>query len=294
MAHDCRSTECAWLNFWDLMAWNGIRGMQCGSLTSPWRSWQQLWLWLVNVDRLVEDLQIWATVEFNFIELADRHSRISVIMPQKKNPYSLAFVRGVAREMIGRLAGTAALQATPSGQVDNRIFTYGSVPRALEQAGTAVSLLAGTLAGLTVNREVMAQRAGEGYSGAADLADVIMCECNLDARLAHRIVGQAVRLALDADLPIQADLLDVAAQNIVKRPLKLSNQRIAEIMNPKDIVQTRSGDGGASPVSVQAMIVRFRDSMIGYEDWLSQRKAHIETAEHHLIETATHYANTHD
>ena len=196
--------------------------------------------------------------------------------------------------MIGRLAGTAALQATPSGQVDNRIFTYGSVPRALEQAGTAVSLLAGTLAGLTVNREVMAQRAGEGYSGAADLADVIMYECNLDARLAHRIVGQAVRLALDADLPIQADLLDVAAQNIVKRPLKLSNQRIAEIMNPKDIVQTRSGDGGASPVSVQAMIVRFRDSMIGYEDWLSQRKAHIETAEHHLIETATHYANTHD
>jgi argininosuccinate lyase len=80
---------------------------------------------LVNADRLAEDLQLWATAEFNFIDLADRHTRISVIMPHKKNPYSLAFIRGVAREMIGRWVSVAAVGATPSGQVDNRIFIYG-------------------------------------------------------------------------------------------------------------------------------------------------------------------------
>src|SRR5262249_53762884 len=82
---------------------------------------------LINTDRLAEDLQIWATAEFNYIQLADRHARISVIMPQKKNPYSLAYVRGAARDMIGKLVSAAALQATPSGQVDNRIFTYGAM-----------------------------------------------------------------------------------------------------------------------------------------------------------------------
>ena len=48
---------------------------------------------LVNLDRLAEDLQIFATAEFNLIELADGHSRASVIMPQKKNPYALNYVR---------------------------------------------------------------------------------------------------------------------------------------------------------------------------------------------------------
>ena len=93
---------------------------------------------LCNVDRMTEDLQIWTTSEFNFMDLSESHSRSSIIMPHKKNPYSLTFVRGVAREMIGRLAGTAALQSTPSGQVDNRIFTYSMVPQGLMQTKKAL------------------------------------------------------------------------------------------------------------------------------------------------------------
>ena len=62
----------------------------------------------INVDRLCEDLQIWVTREFGLAELADDYSRCSVIMPQKKNPYSLAFVRGAAGVLIGRLTAMAS------------------------------------------------------------------------------------------------------------------------------------------------------------------------------------------
>ncbi|HEV2237331.1 MAG TPA: lyase family protein, partial [Ktedonobacterales bacterium] len=64
---------------------------------------------LVNLDRLAEDLQHFATAEFGLVELADRHTRTSVIMPQKKNPYALAYVRGVCGEAIGAVAAFAAL-----------------------------------------------------------------------------------------------------------------------------------------------------------------------------------------
>jgi argininosuccinate lyase len=181
---------------------------------------------LVNADRLSEDLQIWATAEFGLIELADRHSRISVIMPQKKNPYSLAFVRGVAREMIGRLTSAAA-SVTPSGQIDNRIFAYGGVPQALEQSRQAVQLLAGTVAGLSVNRAVMAQRAGQSYSSATDLAELMLQEAGVDANMAHRIVGQAVRMALPTGQVLDSGLLDQAAQNVIGRLLNLSQERVA-------------------------------------------------------------------
>ncbi len=84
---------------------------------------------LVNLDRLAEDLQIYATEEFALVELDDRHTRASKIMPQKKNPFALTHVRGVASTMIGTLAASAAASRTPSGQPDNRLPLYGMIPR---------------------------------------------------------------------------------------------------------------------------------------------------------------------
>lgn len=245
---------------------------------------------LANAGRLAEDLQIWATAEFNFIELADRHSRISVIMPHKKNPYSLAFVRGLAREMVGRLAGAAAHQLTPSGQVDNRIFDYGGVPHSLAQAAQASQLLAGTVAGLTVNREVMAHRAAQGYGSATDLAESIMLAARLDAHTAHRIVGQAVRMALQAGQPIDADLLNRAAADVIGRSLDLSPEQIAAATDPQAIIETRAGPGGAAPQAVEAMIGAFRAAAGEAAAWRNQTETQLAAATTQLIETARELA----
>jgi argininosuccinate lyase len=238
---------------------------------------------LVNADRLAEDLQLWATAEFNFIDLADRHTRISVIMPHKKNPYSLAFIRGVAREMIGRWVSVAAVGATPSGQVDNRIFIYGGVPRAMEQARQAMQLLAGVVAGLEVNRAVLAQRVQQGFGGATDLTEVIMLECNLDTHTAHRIVGRAVRLALENEVPLSAALLDEAAQAIIERPLALSEETISDTLNPTAIVNSRTGVGGASPSSTQAMLATFRQTVAEGERWRQDWTNRLTAAEKALL-----------
>ena len=56
---------------------------------------------LVNFDRLAEDLMIFSTSEFGFVELADAHSRTSKIMPQKKNPFAFGYIRAVANRLIG-------------------------------------------------------------------------------------------------------------------------------------------------------------------------------------------------
>lgn len=241
---------------------------------------------LANLDRLAEDLQIFATAEFGAMELADRHARISVIMPQKKNPYSLAFVRGLAREMLGRLTGVAAQQMTPSGQVDNRIFAYGGVPQALAQTGQAIELLAGTLAGLTVNRAVLAERASQGFSGATDLAEVMMQAAGLEAKTAHRIVGQAVHAALQADRGLDQALLDEAATRVLGRPLGLTTAQIEAALDPQAIVETRTGVGGAAPPAVQAMIDSFRAAAIDTENWLSATKQRLVAAEARLLAQA--------
>lgn len=245
---------------------------------------------LANADRLAEDLQLWATAEFNFIDLADRHTRISVIMPHKKNPYSLAFVRGVAREMLGQLTSTAAHQLTPSGQVDNRIFAYGGVPHSLAQTTQAVELLAGTLAGLTVNRAEMARRVDTGFGCATDLAEFIMLSAGLDAHTAHRIVGQAVRVAHHTGQPLAARLLDDASANVLGHPLPLTEAQLTAVTEPRAIVDTRTGPGGAAPQAVQAMLDAFRTAATEAAAWRDQTEKKLTTVTTQLLATARELA----
>lgn len=241
---------------------------------------------LVNIDRLAEDLQIWATSEFGYIELADRHSRVSVIMPQKKNPYSLAYVRGAARDMIGKLVSAAALQATPSGQIDNRIFSYGGVPQALTQAEQALRLMAGVMGGLSVTVERLRRRAGQDHSGATDLAEMITAACALEPRTAHRLVGRAVRLALGRGCALDAGLLDEAARGVIGRPLGLSDHLVAETIDPRQIVASRTTPGGAAPPAVREMLAQLTAAADAGQSWLDGQRQRLAASERALLATA--------
>jgi len=241
---------------------------------------------LCNIDRLAEDLQIWATSEFNFIDLSESHSRLSVIMPQKKNPYSLAYIRGVAREMIGRLSGTAALQLTPSGQVDNRIFTYGMVPRGLVQTKEALKLFSATISSLKVNKDKMRLAALDSLVGSTDLAEEIMMRYGINAQAAHSIVGQAIRFSIQEGKSIKADLINDAAMDIINCSLDISDGHISQIMDPESIIETRTGPGGASSKSVNKMIADLRNKINDSNHWRTLEKSWLKRAEKSLVERA--------
>ena len=104
---------------------------------------------LVNLDRLAEDLMIFSTAEFGFVELADAHARASKIMPQKKNPFALGYIRAVANQLIGVQTAMAVCGRTPTGHMDNRMQPYGDVPRALGTAAGAAKLMGKSIAELT-------------------------------------------------------------------------------------------------------------------------------------------------
>ncbi|MFL5695759.1 MAG: argininosuccinate lyase [Ktedonobacteraceae bacterium] len=251
---------------------------------------------LVNLDRLAEDLQIFATAEFDLVELAEGHSRASVIMPQKKNPYALAYVRGATNELIGMLASVAALGRTPSGQVDNRVFIYGDVPRALETATGVATLMSGVITGLSFNAPVGAARLANGFATATDLAETITLETGLDFRTAHRIVGRLVREATQARRTMRecttADL-DAAAQEILNRPLHLSEAAFVQALDPGEAVAARQGIGGAAPEPLSAMLTECRASLGNYTSWHKKTAERTTAAEEALLRRARQLCGTH-
>jgi argininosuccinate lyase len=244
---------------------------------------------LVNLDRLAEDLQIFATAEFGLVELADGHTRASVIMPQKKNPYALNYVRGATNELMGTLTSVTALGRTPSGQVDNRVFAYGDVPRALELASGVATLMADVVKGLRFNASLAVARLASGYATATDLAETITLEAGLDFRTAHRIVGRLVREATETqrsmnDLTLED--LDVLARVMIQRPLRLSDAAFASALDPATAVARRQGIGGAAPEPLEAMFAECRAALAAHAGWRKEAAGRIAATEDGLLSRA--------
>ena len=136
----------------------------------------------------------------------------------------------------------------------------------------------------------MRERAGEGFIQATDLAETIMSECGLSYRSAHRIVGLAVRRALERDASahdIPRDLLDEAAREIVGHDLtELQPSSLARLSEPAEIVATRTGVGGAAEAPVAAMLVECRTALDRAERWQIETERQIAEAESRLVDLA--------
>lgn len=244
---------------------------------------------LLHLDRLAEDLQIMNTQEFGMVELADRHARISMIMPQKKNPYSLAFVRGITGSVMGRLVSMTAVGKTPSAQMDNRIFALGEVPRALDDTIRTARLMAGVLDGVRFETELMASRAGKGFTQAMDLAELVMQRTGLSYRQAHRLVALAVRLELEANPRadhVSPERLDAAAREVLGEELAFDEASLQSLADPAEVVGTRTGLGGAAAGPVADMIRECREELAEYAAWRAETAGRLETAETSLVALA--------
>ncbi len=211
---------------------------------------------VVNLDRLAEDLMIFASAEFGFVRLADRHARASKIMPQKRNPFALAFVRATANRLIGVQAGVAASARTPSGQMDNRLFAYEAVPDAVRSAGEVASLVAECVGDLSFDKTRALAALDDRTTCASDLAERLMLATGLDYRTAHAIVGRLV-----GTLEENGRALADATASDVGKALQaaglpsdgVSDEVVAAAFDPALCVASRKDIGGAAPEEVKSM-----------------------------------------
>src|SRR5690606_8219744 len=156
----------------------------------------------VHLARLAEDLFVWHTAEFGLVEFSDDYANVSSIMPQKKNPGLLEFVKKEAGHLIG--SATQALAAIKgSWFTDASDASDGGNDPAMEACQTAVAcleVLAGALGSMEVRADHMLHLARTGYGTMTEVADTIVRDSGISFREAHNIVGKTVVQALADDL----------------------------------------------------------------------------------------------
>jgi argininosuccinate lyase len=236
-----------------------------------------------HLSQLAQDFEIYASHEFGLIELADRHSRASALMPQKRNPYALAAIRAQAGQAAGDVAAALTVTHTGSARTDHFHLLNGLVPRALEEAGAVARLAAAVLAGMHVDAERMARVAREGFTNAADVADVLAATGGMDYRTAHKVVGLAVRRLLEQGAgELTAEAVRAAAQELTGAGVEVDPAQL----DPAACAQARLQAGSSSREAMDAMLAEV-DALGGRErSWASDALGAAAAAEERLLERA--------
>jgi argininosuccinate lyase len=208
---------------------------------------------MMHLSRLSEELILWSSQEFGFIELPDSHTTGSSIMPQKKNPDVAELVRGKTGRVYGALVGLlTVMKGLPlTYNKDMQEDKEGAFDAARTLA-TCLRLTADMLPRMRLREERMRHAAGRAYSNATDLADHI-ARSGLPFRQAHEAAGRLVAIAIERGCDLQE--LPLETMRAVAPSL---DERVYEVLTLEAVVDARSSYGGTALVRVREQIARAR------------------------------------
>jgi argininosuccinate lyase len=204
---------------------------------------------MIHFSRLSEELILWSTAEFNFIELPDSFATGSSIMPQKKNPDVPELVRGKAGAVIGNLmALLTMMKSLPLAY--NRDMQEDKAPL-FDTVGTlkaCIEIYTAMLPEIKINAANMQQAAERGFLNATDMADYLVTR-GIAFREAHRLVGEAVSFAL----AINKELHELTLEEMQSFS-KLIEEDIYSFLETRQMIERRTSAGGTARKNVQQAI----------------------------------------
>ncbi len=208
---------------------------------------------MVHLSRFSEEIILWSSWEFKFVELSDAYTTGSSIMPQKKNPDMAELVRGKAGRVFGDLMGLlTTLKGLPLAYNKDMQEDKESIFDAVDTVKMCLQVFAPMIATMKANTANMKRAAQTGFINATDLADYLVKK-GLPFRSAYKISGQLVALCIQ--------------QNTVLEELPLETYRQYSDLFENDLyadidlvtcVEKRISEGGTSTASVKAQIAYVR------------------------------------
>ena len=203
-----------------------------------------------HLSRLAEDLILWSSAEFGFVELDDAYATGSSLMPQKKNPDSLELLRGKAGRMVGHLVALlTTLKGLPSTYNKDLQEDKESLFDALDTLKLALPVAAGVVRTLRVNAQAMAAALDDAML-ATDLADYLVRH-GVPFRQSHELVGRAVRRAEALGLPLRD--LPLAEFQAISEAF---DANLYAVFDYRRSVEARDSYGGTATTAVRQQIER--------------------------------------
>ena len=204
---------------------------------------------MVHLSRLAEELVLWSSPEFNFVEIPDAFATGSSIMPQKKNPDIAELIRGKSASVIGDLVTLLTImKGLPLAY--NRDLQEGKAPlfHAHDTLEQSLIVMAAMIASLKFNAGRMREMAAVGFTTATDLAEHLVKK-GMPFREAHRLVGEIVRYALESGKSFS----DLTVEEL-KRFSSMLDDQAFKAMDISQSVNAKQSEGGTSTKEVRKQL----------------------------------------
>ncbi len=209
---------------------------------------------MMHLSRFSEEIVLWSSWEFKFVELSDSFTTGSSIMPQKKNPDMAELVRGKTGRVYGDLmALLTVLKGLPLAYNKDMQEDKESVFDAIDTVKMCLEVFVGMVSSMKANKENMLKAAQNGFINATDLADYLVKK-GLPFRSAYKISGQIVAYCIQ-----EKKVLETLTIDEYKQFSELFDDDVYKDIDLKACVDKRISEGGTSVSSVEKQIVFAKD-----------------------------------
>jgi argininosuccinate lyase len=213
-------------------------------------------LLMTHLSRFCEELILWMSPRFGFIDLADRFCTGSSIMPQKKNPDVPELIRGKTGRVNGHLVALLTLmKGQPLAYNKDNQEDKEPLFDTVDTVATSLAVFTEMMGGIEVNREAMRDAARQGYATATDLADYLVKK-GLPFREAHEAVALAVRYAESH----RKDLSELALADLAQFS-PLIGEDVFDALTLEGSMAARSHIGGTAPTRVKQAIAKAKKTL---------------------------------
>ncbi len=233
---------------------------------------------MVNLSRLAEELVLWSTSEFGYLELDNLYASTSSIMPQKKNPDTAELARGKTGSVLGSLiAALTICKGLPQSYNRDLQEVTPHLWRGLDWARSTVRILDGCVSSLKFNLERLEKSSDVGFSTATEIADSLVRITGMPFRTAHSIVG---RIAAAGSRPGMEELDEISLEMAGFRASEygFSAEDLERALDPKSNVALRANTGGPAPAETERMIRDRLARVAAGEERLAERKGRVDRA----------------
>jgi argininosuccinate lyase len=246
---------------------------------------------MLDASRLAEELILWSSAEFGFVDLPDAYSASSSIMPQKKNAVFAEMTRAKAGTVLGDLvAACAILKALPySYNLDLQEVTP-QLWGAMDDSISSLRVMAGALSSTRFMSKSLGSRVSNDSSTAVGLANYLVKDHAISFRQAHAIVGELTRTSASTGEPLQS----VASSKLPGVTAKLAGKRITiergtidAILDPRHFLRAIHTEGGSNPAYIAKELKIRLSSLRSTVSELTLRRSLLRASERRLLRTSS-------
>ena len=251
---------------------------------------------MLTLSRIAEDIIIWSTDEFGYLDISDEYSSSSSAMPHKKNPDPLELLRAKTAVVFGNFVSMfTVVKAVPSGYTRDFQEIKPLLWQASATTNKALKVMDYVVKSLIINKEKMLQTSRNSYAISFDLAELLAAENGISFRMAHKMIGLLVQKAIANNRqPLrmlrEEDILEVLQRFGSNLPAKKVLSGIRQT-TPEISITSRQSEGSPNPTQERETVNLLRKKLSVYAERIAKRKKHVSNSLENLLNMVNNYLN---